>query len=302
MGVVTTGTSPKLLWPGLNSIWGLKYTEHPLECRDLFDQYSSNQAFEEDLQQTGLGLAPVKPEGSAVSYDTPAQGFISRYTHVTYGLGFIVSREEQEDNLYKKVAFQRTERLAFSMRQTEENVAANVYNRAFTSGFNFGDGTVLINDSHPTRSGNQSNVLSAAADLSEAALEDLLIQIMNTTDDLGLNISLMAQSLHIPPDLMFDAERILKSVLRVDSANNDINAMRNMGLIPGGAKVNHYFSDTDAWFLRTNCPDGMKYFNRRPTEFTEDNDFDTENHKYKSTGRYSYGATDWRQIFGTPGA
>ena len=301
MAVISTGSIPKALWPGIYSFWGQKYDEHQVEWIDLFDKHNSTQAYEEDVQVTGMGLAPVKPEGSAVRYDQQLQGFTTRYTNVTYGLGFIVTREQEEDNLYEQVAMGLTARLAFSMNQTKENVHANVYNRATTAGFTGGDGVTLLNASHPTRSGNQSNVLSPAADLSEAALEDVLIDIMEAKDDLGLNISLMGRCLNVPPALAFDATRIMKSVLQSDSADNNTNAIRTMGLLPDGVKVNHYFTDTDQWFVRTNAPSGMKSFERRAIDFTQDNDFDTENHKYKATERYVPYWTDWRALFGSPG-
>ena len=287
---------------GIKAWWGSVYNEHAPEYPDLFDKDTSEQAYEEDVQATGMGLAPVKAEGSKVRYDTQLQGFTTRYTNVTYGLGYIVTREEEEDNLYEKVAMGRTKRLAFSMNQTKENVAANVYNRAFNSSFTGGDGVELLATDHPSRAGTWQNELTNAADLSEASLEDLLILIMKATDDLGLNISLMGRCLIVPPDLAFEAERIVKSTLQNDTANNAINAIRNMGLLPEGVKVNHYLTDTDAWFVRTNCPDGLKCYQRRPIDFTMDNDFDTENHKYKSTERYSFSWTDPRGLYGSPGA
>jgi len=303
-GIINTGTLPKALWPGINAWWGAYYKEHPEECRDLFEFNSSNQNYEEDVQNTGFGLAPVKTEGGGIQYDDVTQGIVSRYTNIVYGLGFIVTREEIEDNLYMKVAKSRTKSLAFSIRQTKENVGANVYNRAFNTNFTMdpGDGQPLISTAHTSRAGAWSNQLNPNADFSEAALEDLTIQIMGATDDRGLKISLMAQSLHIPRQLYYEAIRVLESVLQNDTANNATNAVRNSPMVPGGAIVNHYFTDTDAWFLRTNCPDGMKAFQRRETQFTEDNDFDTENAKYKATERYVFGWTDPRGIYGTAGS
>lgn len=286
---------------GIKAWWGTSYDAHAPEAPDLFDKDTSGQAYEEDVQLTGMGLAPVMPEGSGVRYDAQFQGFTTRYTHITYGLGYIITRNEADDNLYEKVAMSRTKMLAFSMNQTKENVSANVYNRATTGAFTGGDGVTLLNASHPSRAGLWSNVLNPAADLSEAALEDLLIQIMKTTNDLGLKISLMGRMLNVPPDLAFDAERILKSTLQSHNANNALTAIKNMGLLPEGIKINHYFTDTDQFFIRTNCPDGMKCYQRRPIDFTRDNDFDTENDKYKSTERYSFSWTDPRGLFGSPG-
>jgi hypothetical protein len=208
-----------------------------------------------------------------------------------------------EDDLYDVIGKRKSEALAFSMRQTKENVCANVYNRAFNSSFVGGDGVSLLNSAHPNfAGGTQSNVLAVAADLSEASLEQASIDIQKWTDDRGLRINYRPQTLHIPVDLEFEAERILKTQFRVGTTNNDINALNNMGKIPGGVKINHYFTDTDAWFLRTNCPDSMKLYERRGAEFTIDNDFDTENAKYKATERYVPGWTDYRGLFGTAGA
>jgi hypothetical protein len=299
---ITTGNIAKLLWPGLNAIWGTEYTEHPVEYTDLFDLETSEKNYEEDQLLPGYGLAPVKTEGASVTYDSTSQGYTSRYTHVAYGLGFIVTREAIDDNQYRSKALRGTRDLAFSMRQTKENVAANVYNRAFTSGYTGGDGVVLGSASHPSLNGNWSNILSTAADLSEASLEDMCVQIMNVTNERGLRISLMPRSLHVPTALAFESVRILKSQLQNDSANNAINAMRSMGLFPEGAKVNHYFTDTDAWFVRTNAPNGLKFFSRVAAEFAQDNDFDTSNLKYKAYERYAPGWTDPRGVFCTAGA
>lgn len=302
-GVITTGNLPKLLWPGLNSIFGEKYDEHSMECNDLFEVRASNKNYEEVQQVVNFGLAPVKPETASVSYDTQVQGYTARFTNVVYGLGFIVTYEEIEDNLYQEVAERRTRGLAFSMRQTKENVCAQVYNRAFNSSFTGGDGVSLVNAAHPTvGGGTQSNILAVAADLSEAAVEDMTIQIMNALDDRGLRISLMPVSLHVATDNYYEAARILKSAYRTRTADNDINVVYTDGVIPQGAKVNHYFTDADAWWIRTNCPDSMIRFERRALEFSDDNDFDTDNLKYKATERYIPYWADWRGLYGTPGA
>jgi phage major head subunit gpT-like protein len=278
------------------------YNEHPLECVELFDGESSDKSYEEDVLVPGFGLAPVKAQGAAVVYDTHQQGFVSRYTHVSYGLGYILTREEIEDNLYIKLAKQRTRALAFAMRQTKENVGANIYNRAFTAAFAGGDGKELLATDHPTLAGNQSNELAVAADMSEASLEDLLVQIMNATDDRGLKISLMPRKLIVPPALVFESERILKSTLQNDTANNAVNAIKSTGMLKEGVVVNHYLTDADAFFIRTNVPTGLTMYNRTAIAFSEDNDFDTENLKYKAFERYSFGWTDFRALFGSPGA
>jgi len=299
--VITTGAHPKALWPGVHAWWGRSYNEHREEFPDLFDRQTSNKAYEEDVEITGFGLAPVKPEGTAIVYDTETQGSVTRYTHVAYALGYIVTYEELRDDLYEVVSKRRAQALAFSMRQTKENVAANVYNRAFNTSYTFGDGAVLISSSHPTLSGNQSNVLTTAADISEAAVEDLVIQIMQTQNNRGLRISNLPETIHVPPQLWFEANRILKSVLQNDTANNAINVLKATNALPGGIKVNHYFSSATAWFIRTNIPRSMTYFERDAISFDTDNDFNTSNALAKCYERYSFGMTDFRGIFGTPG-
>lgn len=303
MGVITTGNIPKLLWPGLEAIWGREYDEYAPEWRELYDVKTSDMNYEEDVEVTGFGLAPVKQQGAAIPYDSFYQQTVTRYTHVAYGLGFIVTREEQDDNLYEKKATTNTAALAWSFRQTKENVGANVVNRGFNSAFTpTGDGQPLFSASHPTMSGNQSNLL-AAADLSEAALEDACIQIAGALNARGLIIKLMPESLHIPRQLMFEAERIMKSILTPDSGNNAINALRSMGMFPKGAKINHFFTDADAYFIRTNVPvAGMTMFQRVRAEFAQDGDFDTSNLKYKGYERYSFGCSDFRAIYGSAGA
>ena len=299
---ITTGSFSKALWPGVNAWYGKAYNEHREECTDLFNTYGSRKAWEEDVGISGFGLASVKPEGQQVSYDTEQQSFLTRYTHVVYALGFIITREMVDDDLYDVVGKRRSQGLAFSIRQTKETVAANVYNRAFNSSYTGGDGVEMISTAHLATNGpSWSNELAVAAALSEASLEDLCIQIMNATNDRGLRISLMPETLHVPPALVFEADRILNTPLRVGTADNDINSLKNMGKFPGGTIVNHYFSSTSAYFLRTNCPDGMKYFERRADDFSMDNDFDTDNAKYKATSRYSFGWTDPRGIYGSEG-
>lgn len=301
-GIITTGSAPKALWPGIHSWWGQNYNEHGQECRDLFDFRSSEKSYEEIVEVIGFGLAPEKEQGTSVQYADWRQGAVNRFTNKAYALGFIVTYEEMRDNLYRELVMQRTGRLGMSMRTTKEIVAANVYNRAFNPAFTFGDGVSLISTAHPTDDGTQSNRLTIDADLSEQALEDLVIQISNAKDSAGLQIKLMPRTLHVPTNLQFVAERILGSVLQNDTANNAINALRAMSSIPGGIKMNHYFDDTDAWFIRTDATDGMVSFQREEMDFAEDNDFDTKNMKYAAYERWVPGVGDWRGLFGSPGA
>lgn len=302
MSVISTASFPKLLWPGLNAVWGLNYKDPEKYYTAMFDVSSSDMQYEEDQQVTGFGLVPVKNQGTAITYDTHSQGYTKRYTHVPYGMGFIITHEEMMDNLYLKRGAARAKALARSFRITKETVTANVYNRAFNSSFTGGDAKELCATDHPTLSGNQSNELAVSADLSEAALEDILIQIRKAVDDRGLKIGLTARSLHIPPDLEFEATRILKSTLQSGTANNDVNALKAMGMIPEGIKCNPFLTDVDAWFLRTDAPEGMKLIQREEATFAQDGDFDTSNLKYKGYERYSAGWTDWRGLYGSPGA
>ena len=301
MAVITTGSHPKALWPGVAAWFGAKYNEHPAQYTKLFDVKTSNKNYEELVEQTGFGLAPVKAEGSSTVYDSHAQGAVSRGTNKAYSLGYIVTREELDDNLYSEVSMQRAASLAFSMAQTRENVGANVYNRFTTAGYTGGDGVVLGSVSHPSLAGNQSNILATAADLSEASLEDLTVQIMDAKNSRGLKISLQPKCLIVPTALVYDAQRILKSVQRSGSADNDINALRSLSVIPDVA-VNNYLTDSDAWFVRTNAPSGMVWYDRNPVEFTKDEDFDTDNAKAKAYMRFVPFWGDWRGVYGTTGA
>lgn len=301
-GIITTGSHPKALWPGVKAWWGRAYNDHQEEWTALFDRASSDKNYEEDVQLTGYGLAPRKTEGAAVTYDSEVQGFTTRYTHIAYGLGYIVTQEEMDDNLYMEVSRPRAAGLARSFRQTKENVAANIYNRAFTSGYTGGDGVVLCSTAHPNTSGGTfANKPTVDADLSEASLEDMIILIMGATDDRGLLINLMPKSLIIARQEWFNANRILKSVYTPGSANNDINVLKATNALPGGIVMNHYLTSAHAWFIRTDCPEGMKYYERKGITFTQDNDFDTENAKAKGYERYSFGWTDPRAIFGSNG-
>lgn len=301
--MINSGSFAKALWPGINKWYGKAYGEFSTEYTALFDTNTSTRRYEEEVGVSSFGLASVKDEGDGFSYDTEQQAFITRYVHIVYALGFIVTREAFEDDQYDVVGKRRAQGLAFSMRQTKEIVGANVYNRAFTSGYTGGDGSILCVSTHANKAGGTwSNTLSTAADLSEASLEQACIDIAKYTNDRGLKIAVMPKTLIIPVDLEFEANRILKTQYRVGTADNDINALNMMGKFPGGIVVNHYLTDTDAWFLRTNTPDGMKHFVRRAPQFGVDNDFDTENAKFKATERYSFGWTDPRGLYGSPGA
>lgn len=300
MTAVSTANIAKLLKPGLNAIWG-EYTDHPMEYKDLFDTQSSDKAYEEDQLVRGLGLAPIKTEGASTVYDSTAQGITSRYTHVAYSLGFIVTREAIADNQYKSKALKAMRMLARSFRQTKETVAANIYNRAHNTSYTYGDGSALCVTNHSTYAGSQSNRLTTAADFSESSVEDLCVQIANAVDETGLKFALKPKTLIIPTALMFEAARVLKSLGQNDSANNAINAIKSMGLFSDGAKVNHYLDDTDAFFIRTDAPQGMIHFEREAPEFVQDNDFDTSNLKYKGYERNSFGNTDFRGIYSNGG-
>lgn len=301
MAVITTGTHPKALWPGIKAWWGRSYNEHPVEYLDLFDKQTSDKAYEEEVEITGFGLAPVKPQGQQIYYDIEAQGAVSRFTHVAYALGYIVTYEELRDDLYETVSKRRASQLAFSMRQTKENVLAGIYNLAFSSSAPGGDGQPLVSNAHPNLSGNQSNVLTTAADISEAAVEDLIIQVMQCQNNRGMRISALPMSLHVSSAQWFEANRIYNSVLQNDTANNAINVLRATNAFPRGIKLNHYFTSQTAWFIRTNVPSAMTYFERDPISFDQDNDFDTKNAKAACYERYSGFWADWRGVYATPG-
>jgi hypothetical protein len=308
MSVITSASFAKALWPGVNAWWGKAYGEYPVEYTKLFDTFKSTRQFEEDVGVTSFGLANVKGEGSAISYDTERQSFITRYNHIVYALGFVITREIMEDDQYDVVGQRKAQGLAFSMRQTKEIIAANVYNRAFNTSYVGGDGSTLIasagggSASHPLfAGGTATNGLATAADLSEAALEQAMIDIAGFTNDRGLLISVRPKSLIIARQNIFEAKRLTSPDGRPGVDTNDINALKAMGMVPETI-VNHYLTDADAWFIRTDVPHGMKYFERRADAFEMDNDFDTENAKFKATARYSFGWTDWRGIYGSPGA
>jgi hypothetical protein len=303
MAVTSTGTHPKLLWPGINAIWGQTYDEHAKEYPDLFDEETSDKAFEEDVQVTGYGLMQIKTEGGSGVYDRESQGIIARYQHIAWSLGYIVTYEEMRDNLYAEVGARRAKANAFSVTQTIENIASFLYNNAFsTTYFTTGDGVALCSAAHVNPNGSTySNILSPGADLEEASLEDLCIQMMGATNSRGLPISVLPKSLHVPRQEWFNAQRILKSALQSGTANNDINALKATNAFPNGIKLNHYFTAPSAWFVRTNVMNGMKMFWRDKPFLEKDNDFDTKNAKALSYMRLSVGCTDPLSLFGSNG-
>jgi hypothetical protein len=301
-GIITTASHPKALWPGIKAWWGQVYDEHPEEYSKLFDSDTSRQNYEEDVQLTGFGLAPVKAEGSGVAYDSEIQGFTTRYTHVAYALGYIVTKEELDDNLYEQVSRRRAAALAMSFRQTKENIGANIYNRAFNGTYLGGDGVSLCSTSHPNTSGGTfANTPTVAADLSEASLEDALTALMGFQNDRGLLINVMPRSLIVARQNWWNANRILKSAYTPSTANNAVNVLVATNALPEGIVMNHYLTSPNAWFVRTNIQNGMKYYSRVGIQFDQDNDFDTMNAKAKGYERYSFGWTDPRAIYGVNG-
>lgn len=302
MSVTTTGSFAKALWPGVNAWYGKSYNDYPDEWKSLgFEVNKSSRAYEEDVGLSSFGLASVKTEGGAISYDTERQGFTTRYNHVVYALGFVITREIYEDDQYDVVGKRKANALARSMKHTKEIVAANIFNRATTAGYTGGDGVVLLSASHPNVAGGTwSNLPTTAADLSEAALEQAYIDISAFTDDRGLLIAAKPKKLVIAPANAFEAKRILGSDGRVGTDMNDLNAIKTMGIIPE-ITINHYLTDSDQWTIVTDVPDGLKYFERRGDQFEMDNDFDTENAKFKATARYSFGWSDPRCVYGSTG-
>ena len=304
-GVITTGNISRLLQEGVKNVFGQAYNQHSTQWDKLFDTEDSRKAFEQDQQFEGFGLAPVKLEGAGVAYDSQQEGFSPKFQNLTYAKGFIVTKEAMADNLYHLFS-KRAKALAFSMQQTKENVAANVYNRGFNSAFLMtgGDGVELFSTAHvngPSNPTTFSNELATPAALSEAALEDMLIQISEATDPRGLRIALSGQRLIVPPKLGFEAERILKSVLQNDTGNNAINAVKSTGMLPQGYSVNNYLTSATAWFVKTNAPDGLKCFKRQGVEFDQDMDFGTSNARFKADERYSFGWSDPRGAYGSAG-
>ena len=293
----------KELEPGLNALFGLEYNRYENEHAEIFASEASDRAFEEEVMLTGFGSAPVKTEGSAVTFDQSTESFTARYTHETIAMAFAITEEAIEDNLYDRLAARYTRALARSMANTKQVKAANVLNNAFNSSFAGGDGKELCATDHPIATGGTfRNELSTAADLSETSLEQSLIDIAAFVDERGLKIAMQGVKLIIPKELQFTAERILRSPQRVGTADNDINAMASMGMIPQGYRVNHYLTDTDAFFIMTDAPNGLKQFVRSPVKTAIEGDFDTGNVRFKARERYSFGFSDPRGIFGSPGA
>jgi len=302
--IISTSNHPKALWPGIAKWFGREYNQYPLEYPELFDKVSSDKAYEERVESIGFGLAQIKSQGAAVRYDADQEGYLRRTSNVTMALGYIVTMEELADNQYVELSRARAGGLARSMRITKETLGALVYDRATNGSYVGGDGVTLLNTAHPTSSGNQSNKLGTPADLSEASLEDSLIQIADAKDNRGLRIGLKGRKLIISKENMFVAERIMASTLQNDTANNAVNAVRSKGMLPEGYFVNHYFEDTNGWYIRTDLAQGsgLIYQERMALAFTRDKDFDTENAKAKAVERYAFDWSDWRGLFGSEGA
>ena len=293
----------KELEPGLNALFGLEYKQYDNLHTEIYTTESSDRAFEEEVMLSGFAQAQVKPEGSGVTFDSAQETFTARYTHETIALGFAITEEAIEDNLYDRLASRYTKALARSMAQTKQVKAAAPLNNGLPSGsFNSGDGVTLFNTSHPTVAGTFSNTLSTAADLNETSLEQAMIDIAALTDERGLKIAASAQRMIIPSALQFTAERLMKSSQRVGTADNDINALVSKGMVPGGYSVNNFLTDPDAFFLITDVPNGMKHLERAPLTTKMEGDFDTGNVRYKARERYVFGVSDPRGIFGTSGA
>jgi len=292
----------KELEPGLNALFGLEYNRYENQHTEIFDTETSDRAFEEEVMLSGFGSAQVKPEGGSVNFDDATESFTARYTHETVALAFAITEEAVEDNLYDKISSRYTKALARSMSNAKQVKAANVLNNAFNSSFTGGDGIELCATDHPTTGGTVSNELAVAADLNETSLEQALIDIAGITDDRGLKVALNGSKLIIPVNLQFTAERLMKSNQRVGTSDNDINAVGSMGMIPQGYVVNNYLTDTDAFFIKTDAPNGLKHFQRAAIQTKMEGDFETGNVKYKARERYSFGFSDFRGIFGSPGA
>lgn len=301
-GVITTGSFPKALETGVRKWTHMSYNEHPMECEAVFGKFlTSKNKFEEMVEATGFPMAPVKAEGDAVQYVGHSQGPTTRFTHVAYGLGFIISREARDDNLYMELGRNRSQALGMSFRQTKERVFGNILDRAFTPAYAGGDGKELCATDHPVAGGGvQSNELAVAADLTEASLEDMLILIAQAENNMNLKIALKGMKLIVAPENMFEADRLLNSTLRPGTANNDKNVL--MGKLPDGAFTYHYLTDPDAWFIKTDAKDGLLGFQRTAFETGRHEDGDTMNFKYKGYERYTGGWGDWRGLYGSPGS
>jgi len=293
----------KELEPGLNALFGLEYARYEDEHTMIFDTESSDRAFEEEVMLSGFAEAPVKSEGVQISYDTGQETWKARYTHETIALAFSLTEEAMEDNLYDSLSARYTKALARSMNQTKQVKAANVLNNGFSTTYPGGDAKPLMTTDHPTVSaGDQSNEPSTAADLNETSLENAMIDIAAFKDERGLKTNVQARRLIVPPALQFVADRLVNTPGRVSTADNDINALRNMNAIPDGYSVNHYLTDTDAFFIRTDAPNGLKHFVRTAMSTGMEGDFETGNVRYKARERYSFGWSDWRGVYGSPGA
>jgi len=294
----------KELLPGLNALFGLEYAKYDNEHEDIYETESSDRSFEEEVKLSGFNAAPVKDEGSAISYDNAQESFTARYNHETIAMGFAITEEAMEDNLYDSLSARYTKALARAMAYTKQVKAVNPFNNGFSGGsFDSGDGVDLFSTSHPLVSGGtNANTPSTQADLNETSLEAAVITIAGWTDERGLLIAGKPSKLIIPPNLMFVAQRVLKSELRIATSDNDINAIKSMGTIPNGFAVNHYLTDTDAWFIMTDIPNGFKHFVRTSMETSMDGDFDTGNVRYKSRERYSFGVSDPLGAYGSSGA
>jgi hypothetical protein len=293
----------KELLPGLNALFGLEYARYGEEHKEIYETETSERSFEEETKLSGFAAAPVKNEGAAIAYDNAQEAFTARYTHETIAMGFSITEEAVEDNLYDSLSSRYTKALARGMAYTKQVKAAFVLNNAFTGGPTYGDGVVLCSTAHPLVSGGtNSNTPATPSDLNETSLENAVIQIAAWTDERGLLIAAKPRKLIVPPALMFVSTRLLETELRVSTADNDINALKNNGSIPEGYTVNHYLTDPNAWFLCTDVPNGLKHFVRTPMSTGMDGDFDTGNVRYKARERYSFGVSDPLGIFGSPGA
>ena len=293
----------KELEPGLNALFGMEYQRYENEHTEIYDTVSSDRAFEEDVLLVGFGNAPTKTEGQGVSFDTASESYSARYTHETVALAFALTEEAIEDNLYDRLGARYTKALARSMAHTKQVKAAAILNNAFNSSFTGGDGKELCATDHPLSSGGTlSNELSTAADLNETSLENSLIDIANFKDDRDMILALRGMKLIVPTNLQFVADRLMGTPGRTGTSDNDINAVRNMGMVPDGYVVNHFLTDTDAFFIKTDCPDGFKHFERTPLSTAMEGDFDTGNMRFKARERYSFGFSNPRCVFGSPGA
>jgi len=300
---ITRAQMLKQLIPGLNALFGLEYKKYAEEHTAIFETESSDRSFEEETKLGGFAAAPVKAEGQAMAYDNAQEAFTSRYTHETIVLGFAITEEAMEDNLYASLSARYTKALARAMAHTKQVKAAAVLNNGFNAAFPGGDGVALFSTAHPLLEGTvNSNTLAVASDLNETALENAHIQISQWTDERGLLIAAQPKKLIIPTQLQYVAQRLMKTELRVGTSDNDINALKSMGAIPQGTAVNHYLTDPDAWFLSTDIPNGMKHFVRVGMKTGSDTDFDTGNVRYKARERYSFGFSDPLAMFGSPGA